>query len=283
MKKNPRFIPNESLPNREISGLIQSYDIVGDIAVIRVPEEFKSLSSNIAEAIMRTQKHVKTVLRQTSAVSGEYRLRQLEWIAGENRTETVHREFGCVFKVDLSKCYFSPRLSFERMRIAKLVQPNETVLNMFAGVGTFSVLMAKYGGALTVFSIDVNPVAVEYMRTNIRLNRVQSQVAPIRGDAKQVMQGLKSVANRVTMPLPEKAFEYLDYAIMALKPTNGWIHYYDFEYASKKEDPIEKAKARIAMKLQKLCKNFSVSFGKVVRSTGPNWHQIVLDIKASKK
>jgi tRNA (guanine37-N1)-methyltransferase len=91
---------------------------------------------------------------------------------------------------------------------------------MFAGVGTFSVLMAKHGGAQTVFSIDVNPIAVEYMQTNIRLNRVQSQVAPILGDAKQVIQGLKSVANRVTMPLPEKAFEYLDYAVLALKPTN---------------------------------------------------------------
>jgi tRNA (guanine37-N1)-methyltransferase len=283
MKKNLKFSIKERLPPRELSSFIRSYDIIGDIAIIRVPEELKSQSPFIAEVIMQTQKHVKTVLRQTSAVLGEYRLRQLEWIAGENKTETLHREFGCVFKVDLSRCYFSPRLSFERMRLAKLVQPNETVVNMFAGVGTFSVLMAKHGGAQAVFSIDVNPIAVGYMRTNIRLNRVQSQVAPILGDAKQVIQGLKSVANRVTMPLPEKAFEYLDYAVLALKPTNGWIHYYDFEHASKKEDPIEKVKSKIIMKLHKLCKEFSVPFGKVVRSTGPNWHQVVLDIEVDQK
>lgn len=283
MKKNLKFTMKERLKPQGLSSFIHSYDIIGDIAIIRVPEELRSESLIIAEAVMQMQTHVKTVLRQTSAVSGEYRLRQLEWIAGEDRTETVHREFGCIFKVDLSKCYFSPRLSFERMRIAKLVQPNETVVNMFAGVGTFSVILAKYGRARTVFSIDVNPVAVEYMLTNIRLNRVQSQVVPILGDAKQAVTSLKGITDRVVMPLPEKAFEYLDYAVLALKPTNGWIHYYDFEYASKKEDPVEKVKAKIIMKLQKLCKEFSVSFGKVVRSIGPNWHQVVLDIAVSQK
>jgi tRNA (guanine37-N1)-methyltransferase len=283
VKKNLKFIMMETLEPKELKGLIQSYDVIGDIAIVRVPEELKSQRLIIAENIMRTQKHVKTVLRQTSAVSGEYRLRQLEYVAGENRTETLHRESGCVFKVDLSKCYFSPRLSFERKRIAKLAQPNETVVNMFAGVGAFSILMAKYSRARRVFSIDVNPVAVECMLTNIRLNRVQSQVVPILGDAKQVMRCLRNIANRVVMPLPEKAFEYLDCAVMALKPVKGWIHYYDFEHASKSEDPIGKVEEKIVVKLQKLCTRFSVSFGKVVRSIGPNWHQVVLDVEVSQK
>ena len=273
----------ERLAPQDQNSFIQSYDIIGNIAIIRVPEELKSQSLIIAETIMQTQKHVKTVLRQISAVSGEYRLRRLQHIGGEDRTETLHREFGCIFNVDLSRCYFSPRLSFERMRIAKLAQPNETVVNMFAGVGNFSILMAKQSEARTILSIDVNPVAVKYMRTNIRLNRVQNRVVPIQGDARQAMTRLRNIADRVIMPLPEKAFEYLDCAIMALKPTNGWIHYYDFEHASKNEDPIEKVKAKTLMKLQKLCAKFSISFGKIVRSTGPNWYQVVLDIEVAQK
>jgi len=284
VKKSLRFKLKEKLRSQELNSLRRSYDIVGDIAVVKVTEGLGSQSRIIAEAIMRTHKQVRTVLRQVSAVSGEYRLRQLEWIMGEDKTETVQREFGCVFKVDLKTCYFSPRLSFERMRIARLVKPDEVVVNMFAGVGSFSILMAKHGGARRVYSIDLNPDAVEYMRENIRLNRVQDRVVPALGDAKQIIVvHLVNVADRVVMPLPEKAYYYLDYAVGALKPDGGWIHYYDFEHASKREDPIENSKAKVSDKLRRLGVGFTLSFGRVVRPTGPNWFQVVLDIKVNHK
>jgi len=284
VKKTLRSILQEKLQPQEIDDLVKSYDIIGDIAVIRVPESLRSKSQVIAEAIMRTHKHVRSVHRQASPVSGDFRVRKLEWMAGEGKTVTVYREFGCVLKVDLEQCYFSPRLSFERMRIARSVRPNENVVNMFAGVGSFSILIAKYGKPRTVYSIDMNPFAIDYMRENIRLNRVQSQVVPIRGDAKQVIvKHLQNVADRVVMPLPEKAFEYLEYAVMALKPGGGWIHYYDFEHASKGEDPVQKVRAKVARKLKKLGVEAVVSPGRVVRSTGPNWYQVVLDVRGSKK
>jgi len=284
VKKSLRFKLKEKLESQELNSLHRSYDIVGDIAVIRVPETLRSQVEIIAEAIMQTHKQVRTVLRQVSAVSGEYRLRQLEWIMGEDKTETMHREFGCVFKVDLKTCYFSPRLSFERIRIARLVKPDEVVVNMFAGVGSFSILMAKHGGARRVYSIDLNPDAVEYMRENIRLNRVQDRVIPVLGDAKQIIVGhFVNVADRVVMPLPEKAYYYLDYAVGALKPYGGWIHYYDFEHASKQEDPLENPKARVSDKLCGLGVGFTLPFGRVVRPTGPNWFQVVLDIKVNRK
>jgi len=284
MKKNLRSVLKGKLQPQELDGLIKSYDIIGDIAVIRIPESLRPQSQIIAETIIQAHKHVKTVLRQASAVSGEFRLRKLEWVAGEKKTETLYKEFGCVFRVDLKECYFSPRLSFERMRVARTVKPNDTAVNMFAGVGSFSILMAKYGRAETVYSIDVNPVAVKFMQENVRLNRVQGQVVPILGDAKQVItKHLRNMADRVVMPLPEKAFEYLDYAVLALKPTGGWIHYYDFEHASKEEDPIEKVKAKVLEKLQKLGCEFTVSLGRVVRPTGPNWYQVVLDVQLSHK
>jgi len=279
MKKDLSFLLTERLQPQELNLVFKSYDVVGDIAIIRVPEILKPRSQIIAEAIMQTHKSVRTVLLQTSAVSGDFRLRQLEWIAGERKTTTVHKEFGCLFEVDLERCYFSPRLSFERRRVASLVQPREVVVNMFAGVGCFSIVMAKHSKVDKVFSIDVNSVAFDFMLKNVRLNRVQNKVVPVLGDAKKVvMEKLSGVADRVLMPLPEKAYEYLDYALMALKPNGGWIHYYDFVHAGKGENPGEKMRDKVTAKLSESSVKFEVSFGRVVRATGPYWFQVVVDV-----
>ena len=263
----------------ELKLLYASYDVVGDIAVIRVPHSLQHRREVIAEAIMQTHKRVKTVLSQTGSISGDFRLRKMEWVAGEKKTETIHREHGCVFKVDLESCYFSPRLSYERMRIARLAQPDEVVVNMFAGVGCYSIIIAKHSEAQKIYSIDINPVAVQYMQENVRLNKVEERVVSVHEDAKRVIkEKLRSVANRVLMPLPERAYEYLDYAVLALKPVGGWIHYYDFEHAKKGENPIEKIGSKVSKRLQEFNVKFEMPFGRIVRGVGPNWFQIVLDI-----
>ncbi|RLI41597.1 class I SAM-dependent methyltransferase family protein [Candidatus Bathyarchaeota archaeon] len=268
------------LKPEELALLYKSYDIIGDIAIIRIPKSLKPRSEIIADAIMQTHKRVKTVLRQVSPISGDLRLRKLEWVKGERKTETFHKEFGCVFKVDLERCYFSPRLSYERMRIAKLVKPNEVIVNMFAGVGCYSIVIAKHSEAKKIFSIDINPIAVRYMRENIEINKVGARVFPLEGDAKKVVEEkLQNVADRVLMPLPEKAYEYLDSAVLALKPSGGWISYYDFEHARKDENPVEKIKRKTSKKLESLNVIFEMPFGRVVRTTGPNWYQVVIDIE----
>jgi len=279
MKKDLRFLLKGRLQTQELDIVFKSYDVVGDIVVMRVPETLKPKSQIVAKAIMQTHKNVKTVLLQTSAVSGDFRLRQLEWVAGEKKTVTVHKEFGCLFEVDLDRCYFSPRLSFERRRIASLVQPNEIVVNMFAGVGCFSIVMARHSRVKKVFSIDVNPVAFEFMSKNVKLNRVQNQVIPILGDAKKIVkEKLSHVADRVLMPLPERAYEYLDDALTALKPSGGWVHYYDFVHAGKGENAVERVKEKVAAKLDEFDVNFKLLFGRVVRATGPYWFQVVVDV-----
>jgi tRNA (guanine37-N1)-methyltransferase len=275
------LLANKLKPN-ELKLLYKPYDIIGDIAVIRVPEALQQQSEIIVEAVMQTHKRVRSVWRQVGPVSGDLRLRELEWVAGERRTETVHREHGCVFKVDLRRCYFSPRLSYERMRIARQVQPGEVIVNMFAGVGCYSIIIAKHSEASKIFSIDINPIAVQYMQENVELNKVKERVLPIEEDAKRIVEKrLRNVANRVLMPLPERAYEYLDCAVLALKLTGGWIHYYDFEHAGKGEKPIEKVKMKVAGKLENLGVKFELPFGRVVRPTGPNWYQVVLDVKIS--
>jgi len=261
----------------------KSYDVVGDTAIIRVSESLEQQCGKIAEDIMETHKNVQSVWRQHSPVSGDFRLRTLKWVKGEKRTETIHKEFGCTFKVDIAHCYFSPRLSYERQRIAQQVQIGEVIVNMFAGVGCYSIIIAKHSKADKIHSIDLNPIAIKYMQENIKLNKVEGKVFAIQGDAKEVIkEKMQGTANRVVMPLPQLAYNYLDYAISALKPNGGWIHYYDFEHAKKEENPKEKVKAKISEKLQKLCIDFEVPYSRVVRTTGPNWYQIVIDILVRK-
>lgn len=262
-----------------MENIFKTYDIIGDIAVIKIPKILNQNSKLIAEAIMNTHKKIKSVYQQTSSVSGDYRLRKLKFLLGEEKTKTFHREHGCIYKIDLDRVYFSPRLSYERLRISKQVKSGEIVLNMFAGAGCFSICIALHAKPLKVYSVDINPFAFYYLQNNILLNKVENVVTPIQGDAKTVItDNLTKSADRILMPLPEIAYKYLHYAFLALKPTGGWIHYYDFEYAKKKENPIEKVKNKISKKLDTFRTNYVLKFGRIVRPIGPRWYQIVLDI-----
>jgi tRNA (guanine37-N1)-methyltransferase len=279
LRKRLRKTLSGVLSLEDTDEIYNSFDVVGGIAIIRLPCTSPVNAQTAANAIMSRHRNVKTVLLQASPVEGDLRLRRLTHVAGENKTSTVHREFGCLFSVDAAKCYFSPRLSHERIRIARLVDPGETIVNMFAGVGCFSIVIAKHAKHAKVFSIDINPVAVQFMQENIRLNRVYGKVIPLLGDSKELVNSrLQRVGDRVLMPLPEKALEYLPHAVAALKASGGWIHYYGLEHAKKNESPAEKAKSKVVEALAALCLDFKVPFVRVVRSTGPNWFQLAVDV-----
>jgi tRNA (guanine37-N1)-methyltransferase len=264
------------------ANIYNSYDIVGDIAVIKIPNDDVENAKKAADAIMQLYScKIKTVFMQISAVQADFRIRQLKFLAGKNRSVTIYKEHGCLFRVDVERCYLSPRLLFEHKRISDLVTPGEIVVNMFSGVGCFSVLIAKTSNS-KVYSIDVNPTAYECMQENVRLNGVFNYVIPLLGDSKEIINSqLQRVADRVLMPLPELAFEYLPYALLALKSSGGWLHFFDFQYAAKGENPLEKTRKKVAMRLDALGVCYSFGFSRVIRSVGPYWYQTVLDICVS--
>jgi tRNA (guanine37-N1)-methyltransferase len=280
LKGNLRIFLKGRLTPEELGLVYKSYDVIGDVAVIRIPKQLLAHAEAIGQALMTQHKNVKAVWQQSGPVTGDFRLRKLKLIAGERKTETVYKEHGCVFKVDIEKCYFSPRLGFERIRIARLVENDEVIVNMFAGVGCYSIVISKHSNPAKIYSIDINPVAVRYMRENILLNKMADKVLPLKGDAREiVVKKLRNQADRVFMPLPEKAYNYLDAALSAVKPQGGWIHYYAFEHARKEESPIKKAKAKIVEVLKPQNVTFELPLGRVVRQTGPNWYQIAIDIQ----
>lgn len=268
----------DKLPPHLLASLPRAIDFVGDIAVIEIPPELDAHKNIIGESVLKAHKNVRTVLAKAGAVSGTYRLRELSIIAGEPQTETIHKEYGCQYHVDLAKAYFSPRLSYEHSRVASLVEEDETVVDLFAGVGPFSILIAKTHENVKVYAIDMNPRAVELLEKNIRLNRIEGKVYPILGDAKHIVkQRLSGVADRVIMNLPEKAIEFVDAACEAIKPTGGIVHYYSFVKSS---DSLENVTQRFINAVKESGRKVEkILFSRLVRATAPYEWQAVLDAK----
>jgi tRNA (guanine37-N1)-methyltransferase len=264
------------LSSDEVSQVYSAFDQIGDIVIIKIPNELMPKKKFIADTILTHVKSAKAVFAQVSPVRGDYRVRNLEFIAGENRTITEYKEHGCRFRVDVAKTYFSPRLSTERLRIANMVGEGETIVNMFAGVGTYSILMARMNKTCKVYSIDSNAVAAELCEANAKLNKVQDRVVSIHGDAGEVIKDkLAGQADRVLMPLPESAKEFVDSAVLALKK-KGVVHYFihiraDNKKTSKNLGLQDAHKAFVKY-------NHIVQQVRVVRGVGPRIYQIVADV-----
>ena len=153
---------------------------------------------------------------------------------------------------------------------------------MFAGVGCFSLIICRHSKPSKVYSIDINPDAVGFMKENVRINGQYGKVIPILGDAREIIETrLRGIADRVIMPLPEKALAYLPAALSALKGSGGWIHYHDFVYAGKGEDPIREARTNLLATAKELRIAVGSLTGRVVRTTGPRWYHVVLDMKVN--
>lgn len=266
------------IPKRLQAYLPHSADIVGDIAIIELPPELQEYRKPIGEAILKAYKNVRTVLSKASAVSGTYRLREFEIVAGERRTVTTYKENGCQFYVDVARVYFSSRLSHERNRIVSLVKEHETIVDLFAGVGPFAVQIARKYENVEVYAVDVNPDAFALMKRNVRLNRVDSRVHPFLGDARQVVDDeLTGIADRVIMNLPEKAIDFMDAACKALKPREGIVHFYCFVNATNSLETVEQRLAKaVEASGRKIRKKL---LSRLVRATAPYEWQAVLDLE----
>ena len=277
MTKMLKEVLQERLDRTELEKLSSSFDIIGTIAIIKIPDSLTSKRKLIADALIEEIRPVKSVFCQVSAIEGDYRLRKLELISGENSPITVYKEHGCTFKVDVINTYFSPRLSTERLRIAKLTEPNEVIVNMFGGVGTFSIIISRYNNSAKVYSIDSNPIAIDMCRQNIEINKLTGNVFPVLGDAEQeIHKGLKGIAKRVLMPLPEKAKDFVDAAVSSLENGSGTIHYFCHVGADNKKNAIQNGIMDTSESFSKF--DHTIRSVRVVREVGPRFYQIVSDV-----
>ena len=278
-----RKIAEEILGKENSKKIWGRIEIIGDIAVIRKPPELSiEVFVPLGEEILRRLPYVKSVWLAVTSVKTEYRVREHIFLAGERRSTTTYREHGCVFKIDINSVYISPALNYEHKRVADLVKPGEFIINMFAGAGLFSIIIAKKAKPKKIISIDINPRAYELMRENIMLNKVEDVVEARLGDASQIVKEFVGMADRVLMPLPEYSRTYLPDATLALKEC-GVIHVYDFVSAERKEEALLKSKEIFSEELKKSDVYYEFLYGRVVRSVGPRYYQVVLDINVCRK
>ena len=282
---------------KTLSKLVKSYDLIGDILVIRIPPDVYAQREVIAEALHTIYPRMRTIAAVPlyAHTDERYRTRALEVIWGEERLETTYKEHGCRFKANLKHVFLTPRLSHERMRIAQKVIPGETIINMFAGVGCFSILIAKLQPRTKIYSIDVNPHAFDYMKENVALNKVDGQVIPVLGDAREETEKLRGVADRVLMPLPEQAHAFLPSAVRALDldkgirgagtEAEGVIHYYAVSTGRKEPAlfsvPFKRAQASIASAFGGSVR-IELDEQRIVRSVGPRTYHVALDLRCAR-
>lgn len=263
------------LTAEEFNSLVSSFDIVGDVAVLEIPSELEKKQKQIAEAAMRVHSSVRAVFKKASEMQGVFRVRKLKWLAGEKRSETVYSENGCRMKLDLKKVYFSPRLVFERKRIAELVGEKERVLVFFAGVAPFALVIARKHPEAKITCIELNPAACKYARENIILNKAKN-VEVVEGDVRKIIPaGFLGVADRVLMPLPKGAEEFLREAFIAAQK-GCVVHLYSF---SEDKAPFEKALKAVKAEAKKQGRKVKIVFKRVVRPYAPRVSQVAIDFE----
>ena len=222
----------------------RSFNILGNIAIVNFSDKIKLKDKKrFAEQLLKKHPNIKTVLEKSGKFSGRLRKMKTKYLAGEKNKEVLYKENNCVFRFNIDTTYFSPRLSNERKEIASKIKKNEEVLVMFAGVGPYSICIAKNSGA-KVYSNEINREANKYCELNIKLNKVRDKVELIPGDIKKVAKELERKKQKfsvIVMPRPKLKESFLKQAFMLSKKGTK-IYYYDFCKVENADKIIEKIK-----------------------------------------
>ncbi|MEM0065645.1 MAG: class I SAM-dependent methyltransferase family protein [Sulfolobales archaeon] len=221
------------LPEDVLRRVPRSYQLIGSIAIIHLPEDLLSYGSLVGEAIARVSPGVKTVYTST-ATEGEFRVKRLVKIWGEDLSETVHTEYGIKLCVDVKKVYFNPSLSYEHWRVSEEVRDGEKVLDLFSGIGPYSLHIASKRSA-TCFAVDSNPWAIVYLAKSISLNKLKGRVVPVLSKVEEFLELVSERPfSRVIIDLPHRSLEYLSDVLNVLS-CGGVGHV----YAVSGEEPPE--------------------------------------------
>lgn len=255
------------------------FDIIGEVAIFELPKEYKDAidskkekaAKEMGDKILAHHKNIKTAAFKTGGIKGPFRIRSFKIVSGKKSALTMHKEMGCRFMIDVSKAYYSPRLSFERKRINSIAKDGENVFVLFAGVGPFALIIAKNHPNSTVYANELNPEAYKHLKENIKLNKL-SNVVPIPGDARKLAKTYKGTADRIVMPLPMSADEFLDVAF-ALARKNCMVHFYYFTSS------IEKAEEKVLLAAKKARRKAKIVLSRRVRDYAPDILEAVVDFK----
>lgn len=267
MKKVPHnfseLLKNE-LTDEEIENLRTSFDTVGDIVILEIPEDLQDKKQIIGDAALKFTKR-KSIYMKKSAIKGTTRVRDLEFLSGKDDSVTIHREHGARLKLDVREVYFSPRLATERKRVMESVTDGERILDMFCGIGPFPIVIAR-NKDVDITAVDINESAIRYLDENIKLNKLKGNIQTCLGDIRQVSSEFISKFDRIIMNLPGLAYTFLDVAVNLIED-GGIINYYEFS------DSYEHGIKRLKSAANDAGKEVEIINCRKVKSTSPGeWH-----------
>ena len=267
MKKVPHNfseILKDELTSEEIENLRTSFDTIGDIVILEIPDDLLSKKQIIGDAALKFTKK-QAIYMKKSAIKGTIRIRDLEFLAGTDDSITIHKEHGVRLKLDVKEVYFSPRLATERIRVSNSVKDGEKILDMFCGIGPFPILIAK-NHDVDITAVDINEAAIKYLNENIKLNKLKGTVKAYCGDVREVSESFNCKFDRIIMNLPGLAYTFLDVAVNLFED-GGIINYYEFS------DSYEQGIKRLTQAVNEAGKEVEIINTRKVKSTSPGeWH-----------
>jgi len=272
----------EKLNEEELKLLPTGYQFIGEIVILNLRPELNKHEKALGEVSLALLPRFRTVCVRTGAITGKYREPQIRVIAGQNNTETIHTENGCKYKLDIAKLMFAKGNVSERARLSKLVAPGEVIVDMFAGIGYFSVPLGKLSPAGKIYSIEWNPNAFHYLNENIKLNKIKN-VETFLGDNREIVPKLVKkgiAADRIVMGLLPPPKDFIETALKISKK-GTIIHYEDIlsSEEDKREGEIEKTIALFEEKAKKLGLEVELIHVQKVKGYAPKLDHYVLDIK----
>lgn len=245
-----------------------AFDIIGNIAILSASSLSKKEAKKIAKKILRENKHIHSVFLK-SKISGRLRVPKLKWLAGSRNTKTIHRESGCVFKLNVKTCYFSPRLGTDRLDIAKKVKKGERVLVMFSGVAPYPIVIARHSKAKQIYGVELSKEASRYAEENVKLNKIDNIIL-IQGDVKKIIPRLNQKFDRVVMARPQLKETFLRQAFLISK-RGTVIHFYDFVKS------IDEAVNKVKNEANRMKKQVKLIDVKKVREIAPYKYHVRID------
>ncbi len=213
------------IPDQALCHISDHFDVIGDIAVISIPQELSEYKLIIAQEIISHRRNIYTVLNKIDKVAGDIRTACYEILAGDT-TVTLHHEFGFKYRLDVSRVFFNTRLAYERMRVTDQIEEGERVLVPFCGVGPFAIPAAARGAQ--VVAMEQNPDAFFWLEENVSLNKVRKNITIMYGDACDTSQIPNLKFDRIIIPAPYGMDNVLD-IFSPLTVRGGMIHFYTFK------------------------------------------------------
>lgn len=258
------------IPEELIDRLPRKWELLGDVLIFKLNEELRAYEKDIAKVFAEIL-GAKTVLEDIGGIEENIRKPKVRVIWG-SETATTHTENGVLYRLDAREIMFSSGNIDERVRMAKVCEEGEVVVDMFAGIGYFSLPMAVHSSPAEIYSIEINPVAFEYLCENVRLNKVEEVICPMLGDCLEVAP--EGLATRVVMGYLSGGDRFLPKAMRVIGE-EGVIHYHE---ACPNELLPERPTSNVQKAAESEGRRVEILQLRTIKSYAPGVSHVVLDV-----